>query len=714
MPAFPLPPRATAAALVLLAGVLLMPSLSWPLRAATRAADYPRLSANTAASEALEVRKLLHGPVDGLFVAPATGQVLAAAGDMLWKYSADGVLLDFIDEPPDMHASGIAFGPDQYVDWVFTGQREAKAYAPEVDGTALTRAQLHAELDRAGAVAFGHAQGRTWAWLWAEGRAWKLWLDPSITGSALWCGRRSAALSELGWHADCLDGYTPARPSLLEVEPESFARDTGEGPPRVQVAGFDRRRFHLEEGVGGQLLGATVGQVLKGMGYPGTTPQRYWFGDARVQLAVADQTLRFTAFVPKEDGGYQFFRNMRWWEPSRVLPGASPWFSVHLRGYMESAGELALLEYYRDDIGLYVVRPRGAGEVPAAQRQVPAWRPRFEGEPTGRRPVTAQLELEGGHRVRRWLRPPLPRPAVGATPALVVEPLQPDLHALPQAMTLHWGARQDRASRGVLRLALDHPALRAALAAPARPGAVRELVVRIAQLHERDPEVQLLLREGTRETPLPVAGVQVLEWPPFRALGGGRPGYREQLEATIVAAAAGGGHALERFLRQSALLAADAHYAGRFAPALAAGYARLVNASNLAGDFDASAQLVRHYLDVHPALAGHEDPSVAYNSGVVASQALAFAIHRPQERALVDAVMAQLVGPAFDPATESNTTLLYNLACHYALRGEVERMLEAVAAARARGKPAAQFMADADFAHWHGDARFLRALETAR
>lgn len=715
MPDLPPSLRTAAAVLVAIAGLLLMPSLFSPLWAAGNRAAWPRLSDNTAASARLEVRKQLHGPVRGLFAAPATGQVIVGADRMLWKYSADGVLLDFTDEPGDMHASGIAFGPDHYVDWVFTGEREPKAYAPEVDGRGLSGAQLHAQLDRAAVVAFGHDRERAWAWLWADGRAWRLWLDGARARVDTWCGKRSDALSDLGWHATCLEGYAPPRPGLVEVEPESFAGGHGQVPSRLRVTRFERRRFHLEEGVKGQLLDATVGQVLRGMGYPGAGPGRYWFGDAHVQLQVGDQTLQFKAFVPRVDGDYEFFRTMRWWEPARVIPGASPWFGVHMRGYMELPGELELLEHYKDDIGLYVVRPRGVGEVPAAQRQVPAWRPRFEGEDTRRRPVTAQLELDGGGTALRWLRSPQPPARVGPTPAMVTEPLQPDLHALPVAMTVRWGSRHDPASRGAFRLPLDQAQLHAALSAPAAAGTVRELVLRVPQLHEREPAVQLLLREGQREIPLPPVQVQVLEWPPFRALGPDLPTYRQQLHAAVEAAAAGEAHALERFLRQAGLLSADPHYAGRFAPVLAEAYARLVNVFNVAGDFDASSRLVRHYLaQVHPAIASHADPGVAYNAGVVASQTLAFAIRRPQERDLVEAVMAQLVGPDFDPANQRNGTLMYNLACFHAVEGDIARMLEAVAAARRLGKPAAQFMADADFAPYLGDRRFLQALEQGR
>lgn len=438
------PKRAAIVLVTAAAGLFLMPSLLSPLFAARSDPAYPRLSENTAASTRLEVRKLLHGQVDGLFAVPSTGQVIAAAGGTLWKFSADGLLLDTLDAPADMHVSGIAFGPEGYVDWVFTGERERRAYAPAVDGGGLSRKELEAELGRAQVVAFGRDDAHAWAWLWTQGRAWKLRIDPYREQVDTWCRQRSHSDEALGWHATCLEDYAPQAAALVEVEPESFSRGYGDLPPRLRVAGFDRRKYHLEEGVSGQLLHATVGTVLKGMGVPGGGPGRYWFGDAHVQLDVGGDTLKFKAFVPRVDGDYEFLRNMRWWEPSQVLPGASPWFSVHMRDYMEYPGERELLEYYRDDIGLYVVRPRGTGEAAPAQRQVPAWQPRFEGEPTRYRPVTAAVELADGSRVRRWLRPPPPHPAVDTVPKVVVEPVQPDLHALPRSMTVTWGAAHDR------------------------------------------------------------------------------------------------------------------------------------------------------------------------------------------------------------------------------------------------------------------------------
>ena len=101
--------------------------------------------------------------------------------------------------------------------------------------------------------------------------------------------------------------------------------------------------------------------------------------------------------------------------------------------------------------------------------------------------------------------------------------------------------------------------------------------------------------------------------------------------------------------------------------------------------------------------------STAYIINVIASQALAVAVHRPQDAALVDAVMTALVGPRFDPDAHTNATLLYNLACYHALQGDRTRMLRHLAAAARLGKPAEQFRRDRDFEQYWGDAAFVAA-----
>ncbi|HET6397735.1 MAG TPA: hypothetical protein VFF91_12985 [Pseudoxanthomonas sp.] len=701
------PPRIPPLAqLASAACLLLMPSLFSFLAAAPRDV-YPRLPDNTAASANLEVRKVLHGEVAGVFASPGRDQVIAVADRHLFKFTADGRLLDTLDEPEDMHAAGVAFGADGYVDWALTGDRERKAYAPAVDGNGLSPAALAAALDQAEVVAFGRDDDGTtaWAWLWREGRAWKLDISRHYARVDPYCSR-GAWWRDWNWRNTCLEGYTHPNRGLREVAPGPF--EGKETAPRVEVAGFHRRHYHLEEGMAGQLLGATVGNVLKWVwDVPGAPPGRYWFGDADVRLQVQGETLRFKVFVPRTHGGYAFYRNMRWWEPE--MPGAGPWFSVQRRDTMAYPGEEALLRYYAPDVGLYAVRPRGIDEVPPARREVPAWRPLFEGPQTWRSPVTGTVELASGGSVYRWLRrQPPPIHLDGMLPRVPVEPLWPDLYALPQALVVDWGSGEDAAT---LRVELAPEATRAAFDALGGAGTV-DLVLDVPDLYGDTATMQVFLRRGTVRLPLPQARLAYLKRPAFRRGAGGTPTRAAQLSASVAAAGAGDAAALQDFLHKAQVLVQDPHDAERFAGTVTAAYAQLLNAYNLAGDAASAGTLVRHYLaQVHPRThAITRDPSLPYNVGVIASQTLAFAVHQPQERALVDAVLATLIGPDFDPDAQPNATLAYNLACYYALAGDKPRLLRHAAAARRLGKPAEQFLRDADFRRYHDDADFLRAV----
>ncbi|MDR7150672.1 hypothetical protein J2W49_002635 [Hydrogenophaga palleronii] len=726
---------------------------------------FPRLSDNTAGSATLEVRKVLQGQVDGMFVVPRTRQVVAAAGGYLWKFSDQGMLQDTLRVHGSLFTSGVVFTAEHFVDWVFTGSAQRKSYGAPVDGSALSHAEVVTALEQADVVEFGKSDDTTaWAYLWSNGQAHKMDLSRHIDKVDIYCHRRTHSAKGLRWKTTCFEGLPPAARAWVEVDPGSFA-NISDTQARVDVVGFDRRRFHLEEGLDGQLVGATVGAALKAMGMPGSLPGRYWFGDAHTRLRVGGEVVQFKAFVPLEDGEYRFMHNMRWWEPASTLPGASPWFSVHMRGYMEHKGEAELLRHYEKDIGLYVVRPRGVADVPAAMRTVPAWRPVFEGPVTRGAAVTGTVEfaapptdstgqgettLPAAH---VWLRSPPPgRHVEGVQPPVPVDALWPALHQLPSALTVAWGQPWQEQEHTVVRIDLvrsetqevlgrllgggasNAMKLADATRAPAsrdrkdRSGADSaaardplELVVRVPDLKAPLDQGQVLLRSGRRQLPLLQARMTYVVQPVERAdrqtslppaSPPGTTALLQQLQTAVTEASSNAGAGLPDFLNKAQTLAQDATRAKVLATHVTAAYAQLINQFNRASDFVSSAALVRHYLaQVHPHI-GHltGDNSQTYNQGVIASQTLAFAIHSPPHRDLVDGVMAKLIGADFDPQLQTNGTLMYNLACHYALGGDKPRLLQSAAAARRLGKPRTQFMADKDFERYWEDAEFLQVL----
>jgi hypothetical protein len=703
-------------------GAFVLMSFFATLLGAKTPPEYPRLSDNTAASQNLEVRKVLSGDVDGIFAIPRTHQLVAAAGGYLWKFSAQGELLDTLRKPGGLSTSGIAFSPLYYTDWVFTGDKQRKTYGPPVDGNTLSAAALWAVLDKADVVEFGKTDTTAWAYVWKAGQAYILNINSNRKQVDTYCTQRTHSAEKLRLDATCLDNYKTRPQAWAEVEPESFTDFDGT-PPRVKVAGFERRKFHLEEGLSGQAFGLTLGAALKLAGYPGSLPGRYWFGDALTQLRVGQEVIKFRTFIPKEDGDYRYFYNTRWWEPAPGVAGVSPWFSVHMRTYMERAGEEGLLRYYEKDIGLYVARPKGTGQPAATQGPMPEWRPVFEGPATRNAAVTGMIEFGAQTPAQQsalapmhyWLRDPEPSKRYPEMPPTVeVRAQWPNLRQLPTALQVQWrGTRDDEAT--VLRVELDADEA-AIVFNTLRTNKVQteplQLALLVPELRGTLDGMQVQLRSGSTKLPLTKTRFRYVVKPPVEKVSD--HALRGVLQTATAAAKVPGAAGLPAFLKQAQTFAQDKEHAEALAPNVTAAYAELINDYNAQRDFKAGAALVRHYLtQIHPHI-GHysSDSGQPYNITVIASQTLAIAAWlAPQDKDLVPAVIAKLLGPDFEPAKQTNGTLMYNLACHYAVSSDKPHMLQSITAARRLGKPPSQFMADTDFTQYLKDAEFLKAAE---
>jgi hypothetical protein len=702
----------------LCAGVLVIAGFPLLSSAAQPDPGFPRLSENRAASQHLEVRRQIKGHVQAMFALPARNEVIVVADGYLWRFSADGRLLDTIDTPGSMHRNGIAFGEKGFVDWVHTGERAYKAYAPPVDGNALEPAQLHAALAAAKVVAFDRDGAGAWAWLWDGDRAWKMDISRHRERVDTYCTPRSSTDDRLSWADTCLEGLDAPAPLMVEVEPESFAGGYGQ-PSRVEVVDFDRRRYHVEGGLVGYATEMVVGGAIKAIAphLPGGLPRRYWFGDAHTRLRVGDEVLQFKVFVGRDEGDYEFLYMTSWWDPSTVLPGASPWLEVRMRDYMDHAGEEALWQLYREDFGLYAVRPRrSAHEQATPGLPVTPWVPAFEGPQTARDAVTGTVVLDSGATVHRWLRARPPRQRISA-PTVALDADAPPLEGLPVAMRVEWGSPWDEDEHAVVEITLDPAQTLAAFARLPATDAPATLLLQVPDLFGEVGGMRLLLRRGGTDVALDKAAVAYLRRPPFRPWrardGEPRPPSRvAQLGQSVDAVLAGDTGALARFHAQAEALAQDPDLVAHAAPFVTSGYARLINGLNTSGHVDASVALTRHYLDrVYPHTSRIPvDAGTAYNTSVIASQTLAVALRRPQDAALVEAVMSTLVGERFNPDTHTNATLLYNLACYHALQGDRPRMLRHVAAAMRLGKPGGQFQRDRDFERYRDDPEFKKMV----
>jgi hypothetical protein len=147
-------------------------------------------------------------------------------------------------------------------------------------------------------------------------------------------------------------------------------------------------------------------------------------------------------------------------------------------------------------------------------------------------------------------------------------------------------------------------------------------------------------------------------------------------------------------------------------------YAQLINTMSGRGDFKASTKVFFYFVhEILPAVTANMDTlgsdnkeQAQYRISVIASQSLTAAI-ATKNTAMSQMVFDKVLTPKFDITTHKNATLIYNLACFYALNHKKTEMLEAVKQARKRGKPVKQFMDDTDFKDYLKDADFLTALK---
>jgi hypothetical protein len=137
----------------------------------------------------------------------------------------------------------------------------------------------------------------------------------------------------------------------------------------------------------------------------------------------------------------------------------------------------------------------------------------------------------------------------------------------------------------------------------------------------------------------------------------------------------------------------------------------LIDQYNMQGQFKASKQVTRFYIDNLQPLLSHLSHSkdVNKNHYIVISQSLVATV-RLNDLEYQQTVL-EMLGNNFDINAIENSTLVYNLACYYAVKKDKNRMLNAIKKSRAMGKPSTQFVNDSDFQFYLKDDYFLDAIK---
>lgn len=99
-----------------------------------------------------------------------------------------------------------------------------------------------------------------------------------------------------------------------------------------------------------------------------------------------------------------------------------------------------------------------------------------------------------------------------------------------------------------------------------------------------------------------------------------------------------------------------------------------------------------------------------YSVSIVASQGMILA-NIMKDSGIADTVFNTLLKGWYDMNTHKNGTLIYNMACYYAVNSKTSEMLEAIKQARKHGKKPEQFLKDVDFKAYWSDPKFKKAME---
>lgn len=702
--------------------------------------NYPNLADNTATSAHYEIKKLIDGPVEAVFVVQGSGNVVAKAGGYLWKINPQGELIDTFDVPNKMFSSGIVFAEDYYIDWVFSGDKTKKKYAEKMDGNALSESELTAQLNRAEQLEFSRSdkngkQAR--AYLHAGNRAWILNISKHFDRVDDYCRGSERIYEVLFWGQTCLKGSTK-KPERLVYLQNSLSQV-------VTPVGFDRKYYYLREGVGGLLLELTIGQLIK----PGNVTAPYWFGTGYFQLRHQHEILNFNAFADNDRKRVNL-DNLALFDPAVVQASDLKIITSSYRSYPEMGSDRKLRPHYEKELGLYVVRKK----IPAPPMQLRnAWSPSFSGKQLSVRAISGNITfLNGdGRPYHYWVDNRSTRPSAYDIPRKEAQGVAAPLYQLPKSLSMQWEmfshsplyklkfAGRDVAVLGrddedrvnvFLDVRFDPMEIAAAfkrfdnsklplrLNIHVEESGKAEAGISIALQNKKDSiplkKIQFLVDgkaiavQGKKEG-IPLSNIQSL-------LGDkdSTPGVGDEEFRTTYEAARSNKSKLDSFFEMAKHKAEDPVYAKKHASVLTFYYTELLNTYNMNHDFKTSEVVVMHFMnDIFPHTGkGANDPEMAYNITVIASQSLAFAVPT-KNQAIVQLVMGKLLGPSFDPSVQTNGTLLYNLACYYATQHNKTSLLSVVKSARKLGKPVEQFMSDTDFKDYWQDADFLNALKAS-
>jgi hypothetical protein len=130
-----------------------------------------------------------------------------------------------------------------------------------------------------------------------------------------------------------------------------------------------------------------------------------------------------------------------------------------------------------------------------------------------------------------------------------------------------------------------------------------------------------------------------------------------------------------------------------------------------AGKYEHGKKLFNYIIqNTFPLVKEYFGRNMPYTVSVLASQGMILA-NVLKDHDIANTVFDTLLKGWYDIKTHDNTTLIYNIACYYAVNSQTKDMLKAIREARKRGTKPEQFLKDTDFKVYWQNPEFKKAIE---
>jgi hypothetical protein len=689
--------------------------LSQPFSALYCADDFPALHRNLASSENYELVKVIDGSINGIFFNEQTQQIIVDSNNMLWKIDQQGIVIGKMVKQQHFFASGYAFDLKGYNDWIYSGELYNKKYQNSIDARNYNLTKLFALFDSAEVVEFSRERDKDYAHLYNKSGA----ILVDITGRRdlihKRCEIHERRFTDMNWKDVCFENYKRNN-NLVIIDKSlvgyrsSFESDNEEGP--LRPIKFKRRQYHIEEGLLGQVVSYVLFPLLKGL--KGEMPSRYWYGDTHFELKHHDEILKFKAFTNKKNDRINH-RNLSIFEMPISSPDSIKLLKISYfdNQYLESGTELN--ELYSKDVGLYLVRKKGVNPAVIHNIRKAKWKVRYSGMPSAKR-MFGYISFTGTSFSEKQF--------------MLDRNTMSPVYDLPDIIAFEWFS-QDKKSAFELQVSdskivtfqeenkdtqvgisveFDQTELTDAFkqlsdqSKEKNKDTIINIIIQFNQLNENKAQLKIILESNSQQIELKQNSYG------FRNVKEKSQSFTYVNQLKVLYEESINKGSLDAVLLHIDTLAIQPDYIDKKLEYAVYVLTLLLNHYNVHRGFEQSKQIGLYYANnirhLVPQLS--DDSTANINHYVLISQSLVASVQL-NDLPYQKKVLAML-GENFDISILENPSLIYNLACYYALNKKKEKMLAAIRQSRKMGKPVTQFLADSDFSDYYRDSDFLKAL----